>query len=640
MASYKRFWRKCHASAQALATARISDDGSTSDSDGLNIEDHNSDRGDLNSDISPQSGNDSNDEQSFSSLDDFIESSELDSDSDASDEFVPDLNEELALWATTHKCTRAAVNDLLRILRAQGLRLPKDSRTLLKTPKVIMADNKCGGRYIYFGIETGILKIAAKHHNFSDNNVLALTINIDGVPLFKSSNAQFWPIIVKISRYEPFIAAIFYGDAKPSPVQEYLFDFCEEFKKLCDSGITIDDKFYPITLHAFVCDAVARAYVKCVKGHTGFYACERCTIRGHTKDNRRVFWAPDSFPARTDEEFQNGDYLDTHQQGRSPLLDYDISCVSRFCLDYMHLVCLGVVKRLLLFLKQGPKDCKLSYAQIADISDQLTQLSGKLPSEFARQPRALFEIDRWKATEFRQFMLYTGPLVLKKVLPRDRYEHFLLLSCAMSILLESHNGKREAYLDYARQLLTLFVDSSRQYYTESFVVYNVHSLLHLPDDAAKFQCSLNDVSSFPFENHLQTIKRKVRNANNPIAQVAKRLQEAERTGRISNLARAPFFMSTKERNCCFLLKDDSFAFIRERRQNGQLLCDVVNMEYLDNFYERPCASKLLNIALIRNFSHARRRLVNRADLYRKVAYLPYGERGHVLCPLLHEGDNL
>jgi len=58
-------------------------------------------------------------------------------------------------------------------------------------------------------------------------------------------------------------------------------------------------------------------------------------------------------------------------------------------------------------------------------------------------------------------------------------------------------------------------------------VYNVHNLLHLNEESNYFQCSLNDISAFRFENHLQQIKQLVRHGQNPLAQVCNRLNEAE-----------------------------------------------------------------------------------------------------------------
>jgi hypothetical protein len=102
---------------------------------------------------------------------------------------------------------------------------------------------------------------------------------------------------------------------------------------------------------------------------------------------------------RTEESFANLMY-ENHQRQASPLIANGISCIHRFPLDYMHLVCLGVTKRLLHYLKSGPKECKLSSIHIAQISEKLVSLHGSMPSEFAQQPRSLKELDWWKATEY------------------------------------------------------------------------------------------------------------------------------------------------------------------------------------------------------------------------------------------------
>ena len=54
----------------------------------------------------------------------------------------------------------------------------------------------------------------------------------------------------------------------------------------------------------------------------------------------------------------------------------------------MHLVCLGVVRRILNYVKKRPVG-KISALQLREISDRLIMLNGKMPSEFARQPRSL-----------------------------------------------------------------------------------------------------------------------------------------------------------------------------------------------------------------------------------------------------------
>lgn len=146
------------------------------------------------------------------------------------------------------------------------------------------------------------------------------------------------------------------------------------------------------------------------------------------------------------------------------------------------------------------------------LSDKLSFLNRKLPREFARQPRSLYYMDKRKATEFRQFVLYTGPLVMRSVVTERVYNHFLALTVAMSIFLEPDDNFRNAHLDYARELLVFYVKTSPFLYSDRCVSYNIHSLMHLADNVIE-----------------KDKKKSVRKPQNPIAQVAKRLVEMEKS---------------------------------------------------------------------------------------------------------------
>lgn len=321
--------------------------------------------------------------------------------------------------------------------------------------------------------------------------------------------AQMWPILCSIKKFEPFVVALFCGNSKPSSVHDYLSDFLVELNNLVQNGISIGDAVLTVSVGSFICDAPARAFLKCIKGHNAYYACERCIIRGRW--NRRVVFSLNddrNTPLRSEASFNNFEFKD-YQIDISPLINagIGISCIKSFPLDYMHLVCLGVVKRILSFLKSGPSQCRLSGQQLDILSGKLSALNGKMPREFARQPRSLYYLDRWKATELRQFLLYTGPLVLRSVVSNQVYKHFLSLTVAMSILLESDEDFRNEHLSYARELLKYFVKTSEMVYGDTFVSYNIHSLIHIADDVEYYGVSLNELSAFQFENHLQKLKK-------------------------------------------------------------------------------------------------------------------------------------
>lgn len=137
-------------------------------------------------------------------------------------------------------------------------------------------------------------------------------MNIDGVPLFMPSNSQFWPILCSFGGFQPFLIALYYGDTKPKSVDESLYDFATEFRELKVNGIVVDEKKFLVTFKAFICDAPARAFLKCVKSHTGYFACERCIIKGNWKFNRIVLHSTETFEQRTDENFLLCEYKE-HQ---------------------------------------------------------------------------------------------------------------------------------------------------------------------------------------------------------------------------------------------------------------------------------------------------------------------------------------
>jgi len=191
----------------------------------------------------------------------------------------------------------------------------------------------------------------------------------------------------------------------------------------------------------------------------------------------------------------------------------------------MHLLYLEIMKKLIKTWMRGPKSVRLSDHQICVVSSKLVALRRFIPQEFARKPRALCEIDRFKASEFRQFLLYTGMVALKSELRKELYSNFLNLFVAIFTFSSPKLVKH--YADYSENLLKFFVEQCMVLYGKEFVVYNVHSVIHIVDDAKAYGC-LDGISSFPFENYLGHLKSTVRKPQQILQQIFKRLCEGYR----------------------------------------------------------------------------------------------------------------
>ena len=181
-----------------------------------------------------------------------------------------------------------------------------------------------------------------------------------------------------------------------------------------------------------------------------------------------------------------------------------------------------VMKRIILFWMKGPFRCRLGGQMKATISEVLVSMKRYIPNEFTRKPRTLGEVDRWKATELRLFLLYTGPVALKDKIAKELYDNFMLLSVAIHIL--ASPTLHMEFSDYAHSLLVLFVEHFSNLYGPDTLTYNVHCVVHLAQDVKKHG-HLDLFSAFPFESFLGHLKKLVRKPNFVLEQVIRRLIE-------------------------------------------------------------------------------------------------------------------
>nr|XP_047123765.1 uncharacterized protein LOC105850703 [Hydra vulgaris] len=164
----------------------------------------------------------------------------LSSESDSDEYEFPavEIQTFLQQWKVKNNITQNALSSLLSGLKNDIPNLPKDARTLMKIPKTIYPECMGDGMFVYLGICNGLTK-QLEAYDVSHLTCLVLDFNVDGLPLFKSSNINVWPILCSINNIpvnNPFIVAMFCGSGKP-PVHEYLKLFAFNSKEGCEKCV-------------------------------------------------------------------------------------------------------------------------------------------------------------------------------------------------------------------------------------------------------------------------------------------------------------------------------------------------------------------------------------------------------------------
>lgn len=533
----------------------------------------------------------------------------------SNDEERAPIDEFLRCWANEFQVKQNCLNSLLKYLKTDYPNLPSDSRTLLRTPKSRRVMNIAPGKYIHIGIRNNL---ETHLNNFELDKLpkeLQLDFNIDGLPISKSSNSCFWLILCRIVGVDNdiFPVGVYHGYSKPENFDLFLTPLVDELEIITNSFMH-KEKSVKIKIRAIVCDAPARAACTGVKGHTGYHSCHKCTLEGEYVENRVIFSGRGN--ARTDVSFRNRVDMD-HHISTSPFERLNIDMVEQFPHDYLHVVLLGVMRKLIRMWISGGTYSLLPSRQTAKISRRLENLVKTQPPEFQRKTRKISEINYFKGSELRTFVLYTGPFVLKNILPNDKYEHFLLLHNAIRILC---SNEYKHLTDLSKTLLDTFVEDYEILYGTKNMTYNVHSLLHIVEDVKKFGC-LDEYSAFQFESYMYCIKRMLRKHNEPLSQIANRLAEKtlsnpnkltkKTTQKFPILKQKTiqnnhetfktvicpsFKISSSLKNKWIMSKNkDVIEFFYARAINNEFYIFGKMMEEKYNFYETPLRSDVFDI---------------------------------------------
>lgn len=247
-----------------------------------------------------------------------------------------------------------------------------------------------------------------------------------------------------------------------------------------------------------------------------------------------------------------------------------------------------------------------------------------------------------------------------KYFPYDYLKHFTAFHCAIRILCNPQDYLKNN--QYAKELLLYFV----QYYVlygKDNMIYIVHNLIHLSDNAKQFG-SLDSFNAFPFENHLHSLKKIFKKNEKSLPQIHRRLIEKKTANKYKeskNIVKYPILISQNNKNIPFgcsqsyeslkfrdfklscSLQADCFCFLKNNKvlkinyiglQNGNPV--IIGQEFKNysslEFY--TCNLQHMNVFVVSNdLTELKCFSVN--EIVRKAVLLPYKRDKFCVLPLLH-----
>jgi hypothetical protein len=198
-------------------------------------------------------------------------------------------------------------------------------------------------------------------------NTLHLMVFSDGTPIKKATYKQFWPVFVGIcelprilreSIRNKIISGIWFGKTKPT--SDILFEpFINDLKLINKKGIKINSSrgsfdFF-VNLYGLLGDSPGRNVFINMKQYNGYYGCPFCITPGRwSAAAHKIIFDMEDYPLRTSQSFIEDGTLATPKAPingiMGPTLISKLLDLNFTPIDYMHLVCLGIFKHILVTL--------------------------------------------------------------------------------------------------------------------------------------------------------------------------------------------------------------------------------------------------------------------------------------------------
>ncbi|KAJ8665636.1 hypothetical protein QAD02_007298 [Eretmocerus hayati] len=411
----------------------------------------------------------------------------------------------------------------ISLQNGEGLNVPATAKTLRKTKGVKTLTRKCApGEYFHYGIQKALEEQIVRY-NIPENSTIDFDINIDGLGVNDRSERTLWPIlgrVVGIGRQtKPFVIGVYHGFTKPRSAKTFLRDFVKEYKKLKRKGFLSKNERYTCNLECAICDALARSFVKCTAQHNGFYGCDKCHAKGKNIGGRLCYLKLNA-KKRTNIGFRTRKQKLHHFKKKRSIFEClkDLDMIKDFPLDPMQLVYLGDVKYLLNLISEfnncPDKDVNIDFRAF---NNGLEEFERWIPAEFSKKRvKDLKDLGKWKATHGRFFLSYASIPLVHRFLPPKYAEHMYKFTCAIRILSDADQYKTNNA--YANELLRSFVQEYKILCGKEYLVYNMHNLIHLAEEALR-NGPLDSFSAFFFGNFMRTLKGYLRKPEAPLQQI-------------------------------------------------------------------------------------------------------------------------